>query len=178
LEKNVKNIVLLVAVTGLAAACQQPPPPPDPRIAALADREAIDQLVAGDYPRALDASDWEAYAATYTEDGELELLGQTLKGRAAIKSFLAAQPAGSRVIHVISNLSYKIDGDAATGGAYWQDIGNVNGAPGVVVAGHYDDSLRKANGAWKFTKRSIVIDFPPAGGLPTPAIPSGAGSKP
>ena len=170
-----KKIALLVAVAGLAAACQQPQPP-DPRIAALAERQAIDQLVAGDYPRALDAHDWDAYAATYTDDGELVLAGQSSKGRAAIKSFLAAQPP-DHVIHVISNLSYTINGDSATGGAYWQDIGNVNGAPGVVVAGHYDDSLRKVNGAWKFTKRSIVIDFPPAGGVPAPGEPSAA-SKP
>jgi ketosteroid isomerase-like protein len=172
-----KKIVLLVAVASLAAACQ-PQQAPDPRIAALAERQAIDQLVAGDYPRALDASDWDAYVATYTEDGELLLQGVSSKGRAAIKSFLAAQPAGSRVIHVISNLSYKIAGDTATGGAYWQDIGNVNGAPGVVVAGHYDDSLRKVNGAWKFTKRSIVIDFPPAGGVPAATLPSEGAGKP
>jgi len=154
-----KNIVLLVVVAGVAAACQQPQSPPDPRIAALVDRQAIDQLVAGDYPRALDARDWDAYAATYTEDGELVLAGQSSKGRTAIKTFLGGLPAEPRVIHVISNLSYAINGDTATGGAYWQDIGHVNGAPSVVVAGHYDDSLRKVNGAWKFTKRSIVIDF-------------------
>jgi ketosteroid isomerase-like protein len=171
-----KHLMISVAAAALAAGCQQQAS--DPRVAALADRQAIDQLVAGDYPRALDASDWDAYAATYTEDGELVLLGNSSKGRAAIKSFLSAQPAGERVIHVISNLSYKIDGDTATGGAYWQDIGKVSGAPGVVVAGHYDDSLRKVNGAWKFTKRSIVIDFPPAGGVPAAAAPSEGAAKP
>ena len=172
-----KHVMMSIAVAVVAAACQQQQPP-DPRVAALAERQAIDQLVAGDYPRALDASDWDAYVATYTEDGELVLLGNSSKGRAAIKSFLAAQPAGERVIHVISNLSYKITGDTATGGAYWQDVGNVNGAPGVVVAGHYDDSLRKVNGAWKFAKRSIVIDFPPAGGVPAAATPSDGSGKP
>jgi len=172
-----KHLMIAVAVAVLASACQQQQAP-DPRVSALAERQAIDQLVAGDYPRALDASDWDAYVATYTEDGELVLQGVTSKGRAAIKAFLAAQPAGSRVIHVISNLSYKINGDMATGGAYWQDIGNVNGAPGVVVAGHYDDSLRKVNGAWKFTKRSIVIDFPPAGGVPAATLPSEGAAKP
>jgi hypothetical protein len=35
-----KNIVLLVAVAALAAACQQPQPP-DPRIVTLVDRQAI-----------------------------------------------------------------------------------------------------------------------------------------
>ena len=48
-------VMVFVAVAVLAAACQQQQPP-DPRIAALAERQAIDQLVAGDYPRALDAS--------------------------------------------------------------------------------------------------------------------------
>jgi ketosteroid isomerase-like protein len=172
-----KHLVISLAVAVLASACQ-PQQPPDSRIAALAERQAIDQLVAGDYPRALDASDWDAYVATYTEDGELLLQGVTSKGRTAIKSFLAAQPAGPRINHVITNLSYKIDGDTATGGAYWQDIGNVNGAPGVIVAGHYDDSLRKVNGAWKFTKRSIVIDHPPAGGVPAATVPGESTGKP
>ena len=58
-----------------------------------------------------------------------------------------------------------------------QDIRVVNDGPGVVVAGHYDDS-RKLNGACKITKRSIVIDCPPAGGLPAVAQPSGAAGKP
>src|SRR6478752_4872843 len=172
-----KHLMISLVVAVLATACQQQQAP-DARMETIAARQAIDQLVAGDYPRALDASDWDAYAATYTEDGELVLLGASSKGRAAIKSFLAAQPAGAHVIHVISNLSYKINGDTATGGAYWQDIGNVNGAPGVVVAGHYDDSLRKVNGAWKFTKRSIVIDHPPAGGVPAATVPGESTGKP
>jgi uncharacterized protein (TIGR02246 family) len=152
-----RQVVVSLAIALLATACQQAQPP-DPRIAAVAERQAIDQLVAGDYPRALDAHDWNAYAATYTDDGELVLAGQSAKGHDGIVAFLGALPP-DHVIHVISNLSYKIDGDAATGGAYWQDIGHVNGSPGVVVAGHYDDTLRKVNGAWKFAKRSIVIDF-------------------
>jgi uncharacterized protein (TIGR02246 family) len=150
------NRTLGVLVAALAlAACQ---PAADPRVAAIADRMAIDQLVAGDYPRALDAHDWDAYAATYTDDGVMSLAGQEAKGRAGIKTFLAALPP-DHINHVISNLSYKISGDTATGGAYWQDIGLVDGKPGVVVAGHYEDTLRKVGGEWKFARRSIVIDF-------------------
>ena len=51
-------------------------------------------------------------------------------------------------------------------------------AAGVIVAGHYDDSLRKVNGAWKFTKRSIVIDHPPAGGVPAATVPGESTGKP
>ncbi len=153
-----KHAIGLAALALLVAACQ-PQQPADPRIGAIADRQAIDQLVAGDYPRALDARDWDAYAATYTQDGEIALGGQSATGRDGIKAFVAALPPDPRVIHVISNLSYEIQGDTATGGAYWQDVGLVDGKPGVVVAGHYDDALRKVNGQWLFAKRSIVIEF-------------------
>src|SRR3954465_9291345 len=66
------------------AACQQAPAP-DGRLAAVAQRAAIDQLVAGDYPRALDARDWDAYVALFTDDGELQLGAQPVKGRDGIK---------------------------------------------------------------------------------------------
>ena len=150
-----KTSIALLLVLAFAGGCA---PQPDSRLAAVMDRQAIDQLVEGDYPRALDAHDWDAYAATFTEDGELSLGQQTAHGRAEIKKLVGALP-NEKINHVISNLSYRIQGDTATGGAYWQDIGLVNGAPGIAVAGHYDDTLRKVNGEWKFTKRAIVIDF-------------------
>jgi ketosteroid isomerase-like protein len=150
-----KTRIGLLIVLLLTAGCAQQP---DPRLQALVDRQAIDQLVAGDYPRALDAQDWDAYVANFTADGELSLGAQTAKGRAQIKELLEGLPS-ERINHVISNSSYRIDGDTAIGGSYWQDITLVNGAPGVAVAGHYDDTLRKVDGEWKFTKRAIVIDF-------------------
>jgi uncharacterized protein (TIGR02246 family) len=156
------RIAALTAVAVLCSACQPPAPAADPRIAALADRQAIDQLIGGDYPRALDSHDFDAYAALFTDDGELSLQGQTAKGRQAVRDFVAALPPEPRVIHIISNLSYRIDGDTATGGAYWQDIGMAGAVPGVLVAGHYEDTLRKVNGAWRIAKRDIVIQFIPA----------------
>ncbi len=164
-----KSLRLLMAL-GLCSAGCQPAPAPDARIAAAAERLAIDQLVAGDYPRALDARDWDAYVATFTADGELSLGAQTVKGPAGIKGLLNGLPAEPRVIHVISNLSYAIDGDRATGGAYWQDIGVGDSPHGVLAAGHYVDALRKVNGAWKFTKREIVVQA--QDGPPPPAAPA------
>jgi uncharacterized protein (TIGR02246 family) len=152
---------LLLAVAAAAAAgCQ---PAVDPTVALLVDRQAIEQLIAGRYPNALDTRDFDTYAALYTEDGELTLQGNIVKGRAAIKEFVAALPAEPRVIHPITNMSYAIDGDTATGGAYWQDIGLVNGSPGVAIAGRYEDTLRRVNGQWQIAKRSIVIEFAPPG---------------
>jgi hypothetical protein len=151
-----KKAFMLAAIS-LLAACQQAPAP-DPRVAAVAERAAIDQLVAGDYPRALDSRNWDTYVALFTEDGELKLGEQSAKGRDGIKGLLNGLPAEPRVIHIITNLSYKISGDTATGGAYWQDIG-IGDKRGVLAAGHYLDSLRKVNGDWRFVKREIVIQL-------------------
>jgi ketosteroid isomerase-like protein len=168
-----KHVLTLTGIALLAAGCQQAPPPAaDPRIDALVDRQAIDQLVAGDYPHALDHQDWKTYASYYTEDGELLLGEQTAKGREGIIKFLSGLPPDSKVIHVISNSSYVIKGDTATGGAYWQDIGVADTRQGVVAAGHYEDTLRKVDGAWKFAKRAIVIEF-----VPTPAAAPADASK-
>jgi hypothetical protein len=164
----------LLAVALLASACAQQS---DPRLGALIDRQAIDQLVAGDYPRALDAHDWDTYVGYFTEDGELSLGTQSAKGPAEMKKLLEGL-GDERINHVISNLSYRVDGNAATGGAYWEDIGLVNGAPGVVVAGHYEDALRKVDGEWKFAKRTIAIDFMgPAQGAAPVAEPSNTESS-
>jgi uncharacterized protein (TIGR02246 family) len=162
-----KRVVPLAAMGLFAGGCQQMQPPAvDPRIDALVERQAIDQLVAGDYIHALDRRDWTTYASYYTEDGELSLDGQTAKGRSGIIAFLNMLPGDNRVIHVVTNLSYVIDRDSAVGGAYWQDIGMGGNTPAVLAAGHYEDTLRKVDGAWKFAKRDIVIDYAPT---PAPA---------
>jgi hypothetical protein len=153
-----KLIPPLALLSALGVASCSPQSAPDPRIGAIADRLAIDQLVAGDYPRALDAHDWDAYTALFTDDGELALGPQKAKGRDAMKELLRGLPAEPKVIHVISNLSYTISGDTATGGAYWQDTG-IGTKHGLLAAGHYNDTLRKVNGAWRFTKREIVVQL-------------------
>jgi uncharacterized protein (TIGR02246 family) len=152
----------ILTVIAATAGCQPAAPSPDPNLARVLDRQAIEQLLTGDYPHALDTRNFDAYAALFTEDGQLSLQGQTAKGRAAIRDFVAALPAEPRVIHPISNLNYTIDGDTAAGGAYWQDTGLVDGKPGVLVAGRYEDTLRKVDGVWRIATRNIVIEFAPA----------------
>lgn len=162
-----RRLATLTAIAITAAGCQPASQAPDPNLARLSDRQAIEQLLAGDYPHALDSRDFDGYAALFTEDGQLTLQGNTAKGRPAIRDFVAALPPEPRVMHPISNLSYAIDGDTAKGGAYWQDIGLVNGAPGVLIAGRYEDTLRKVDGVWRIATRSIVIEFAPTQAAPT-----------
>ena len=157
------------------------------RLGKVEDRQAIEQLLMGDYPRALDSSDWHAYAALFADDGELSAGGSAtpIKGPAAIEAFFSRprpapatppppspcpfKPGAHRTEHVVTNLTVQISGDMATDQAYWETISVRECRSVVAGAGHYEDVLKKVNGQWKFYKRAIVDDLPPRS--PPPAAP-------
>jgi hypothetical protein len=160
------------------------------RLRAVEDRQAIEQLLMGDYPRALDSTDWKAYAALFSKDGTLIMNGGKTKatGPAAIEKFFAtapfAQPPAAsatpspcplppgvhRFMHVVTNLSLHIDGDTATDQAYWETIGTTDCKSVVEGAGHYEDTLKREDGHWRFYSREIFDDIPPR----APAAPATA----
>jgi len=132
------------------------------------DRSQIEDLQAR-YMFALDFHDPDTYASTFTEDGVLDY-GPQVKGREAIKKVIAdmakrfadqakdesgLRPAVGR--HNISNVVIKIDGNKATGRAYWFHYSNNNPKrTGTLDSfGHYEDEMVKIDGKWYFTKRKI-----------------------
>jgi len=133
------------------------------------DRAEIEDLQAR-YMFALDFKDADTYASTFTEDGVLDY-GPQVKGRDAIRKMIAdmgkraadeaakdtsgQRPAVGR--HNISNMVVKIDGNKATGRAYWFHYGNNNPkrSAGLDSFGHYEDEMVKLSGKWFFTKRKI-----------------------
>ena len=134
------------------------------------DRAQIEDLQAR-YMFALDFRDHDAYAATFSPDGVLDYGAGAVSGRDAIRNLMAGmnkraedeaakdtsglRPAAGR--HNISNIVVKIDGDKASGRAYWFHMGNSN--PGRTAAldsfGHYEDEMVKVDGKWLFSKRKI-----------------------
>ena len=146
----------------------------------IEDRQAIEQLLMGDYPRALDSGDWAAYAALFTKDGTLIMNGGATKrtGPAAIQELFSnlrfpappasatlspcpAKPGAHRFMHVVTNLTLQIDGDTATDQAYWETIGTTDCKSVVEGAGHYEDVLKREDGKWRFFKREIFDELPP-----------------
>jgi len=133
------------------------------------DRAEIEDLQAR-YMFALDFKDADTYASTFTEDGVLDY-GPQVKGREAVRKMIAdmgkraadeaakdtsgLRPAVGR--HNISNIVIKIDGNKATGRAYWFHYGNNNPkrSAGLDSFGHYEDEMVKLNGKWFFSKRKI-----------------------
>ena len=142
------------------------------RIQRIEDRQAIEQLMVGDYPRALDSANWKVYASFFASDGELITGGNTIKGPAAIEAYFnrpraprAGAPANPEPRvgkHVVTNLVIQITGDRATAQGYWQTVMARASGTTIAGAGHYEDVLKKENGTWKFLKRAIINDTPPA----------------
>ena len=81
---------VLACLLGTAEAAA--PGSMEARLQAVEDRQAIEQLMMGDYCLALDRRLWKDYAATFTEDGELVQGKSVTKGRKAIET-LMSQPA-------------------------------------------------------------------------------------
>ena len=156
------------------------------------DRALIEDLQAR-YLFALDFRDPEAYAATFAEDGVLDYGAGKIRGRAAIAAMVAdmregdseqraadrsgLRPAAGR--HNISNIVVEIDGDRATGTAYWFHMGNDNPDRSAQLNsfGHYEDELVRIDGEWLFSLRKIYNEQvePWAAGLDNPVEHPGDG---
>lgn len=133
------------------------------------DRAEIEDLQAR-YLFALDWADADSYAETFTEDGVLNWARGVTTGREAIreemrelKAYLSPvygdDGSGKPVVlrHFITNITIKVDGDTATGRAFWFEVSN-NGAghtPHTAGFGHYEDELCRVDGRWLFSSRII-----------------------
>jgi hypothetical protein len=133
------------------------------------ERAQIEDLQAR-YLFAFDWNDATGYANTFAADGVLNFGWGEIKGREAIRAFIAegdagraqrraATPAGERPSvgrHIISNIVVQIDGNRASGRAYWTHMTSGPTGYGTVdFFGHYEDEMVKVNGEWLFASRHV-----------------------
>ena len=137
------------------------------------------------YVLAMDFVDNDAYAAVFTEDAVFDWAGGVIEGREAIRKFredgvynlsrnaeTAEWPATTR--HFITNQVIEVYGDTAKAVTYWFQANNNNADRQAEYGlfGHYEDELRKENGIWLFSKRTIYnegIKARARAGTPSPA---------
>ncbi len=136
------------------------------------DRAEILDLMAR-YLFALDWSDGEAYAACFTEDGELDWARETTKGRAALATMCNGFAAAMRGImgdvphrHFLAQTAITVDGDRAHARAAWFEMargadGLRNDGFGKSSFGHYEDTPMRVDGRWLFARRKIYNEFLP-----------------
>ncbi|MGA9882794.1 MAG: nuclear transport factor 2 family protein [Candidatus Acidiferrales bacterium] len=134
------------------------------------DRAQIEKLM-WNYVRALDTFNADAYAATYTPDGQFGTGKSAVKGRTALKKMIsdlkkrgdeAAAKGQTRqpMYHMLMN-GYVLfpDADHAHMEAYWQTVfGQVgkNVPVRVADAGREVDELVRVNGRWLIKLRDVT----------------------
>ncbi len=134
------------------------------------NRAQIEKLM-WQYVRALDTENPDAYAATYTPDGQFGTGAKAVKGRAALKEMIAglrqqaaqAEAKGQKrppMYHVLLNgyVSFP-DRDHAHMEAYWLTVFGQEGRNvpvRVAAAGHEVDELVRVNGQWLIQLRDVT----------------------
>ena len=136
------------------------------------DRAEIEDLMAR-YLFAMDYNDFEAYGATFTEDGELEFASGATRGRDNIEAmarqfkerigefYKAADGSPATLRHVLAHAVIRVEGDRAWSRSLWFEMANdgPEGALKMGTFGIYEDELVKQDGRWLFTKRRILNEF-------------------
>ena len=129
----------------------------------LVDRNEIRELTAR-YNRCFDDGDAEGFAATFTEDGVMEVVGGfSAEGREGLAKMCRRVPYG--VVHVTVDAIVSVDGDRAT-----QDVTILtlqrpkpDAAPEdrrtvLERSGRYHDELVRTAEGWRFARRSASLD--------------------
>jgi len=124
------------------------------------DQLAIRDLAAR-YNHAIDRGDGAAYADTFVDDGVLDAGALLLEGRRALEEFPPQFALSVRAPrHIATNLVIDGDGDRAELRAYVQLYALMGDPPRqeVAASGLYADTLVRADGAWRFVRRTYTAD--------------------
>jgi hypothetical protein len=135
------------------------------------DRVQIEKLM-WQYARALDTENADAYAATYTPDGQFGTGATAVKGREALKKMIndfakraaenEAKTGQKRqpLYHMTANSYLEfVDKDHARLEAYYFQAfadGGPNRPPRVAAAGREVDELVRTNGQWLIKSRDVA----------------------
>ena len=147
------------------------------------DRAAIENL-SNRYMVAVDAGDMDTVMSTWADDGVLEWVGGTERGKEAIRKAMSGFserlhgniPAGAtsrpRTRHMILNHVIDGKGNTAKTIAYWFAITNNTPQKDVqlVYFGHYEDELVKRRGRWYFKVRKVFNESMPNRALFYPGL--------
>ncbi len=125
----------------------------------LADRTRIIELTAR-YNRAYDEGDAEGFAALFTDDAVMEVVGGfRVEGHEGLTKMCAGMPWG--IMHVTVDPVIEIDGDTAVQRVTLLVLQRADGAgrrSKLSSTGRYTDDLVRTASGWRFARRSVVLD--------------------
>jgi ketosteroid isomerase-like protein len=169
-KRSIKLLVgVVLLVTGVWYSAQASggdagprPWPQTSRVAA--DKVAIMEL-ANRFENTFDDADLEGHLATVSDDIVFtsDVFG-SYRGkdayRAWVQPFLEGAAASGGTRHVMSNFEIRVRGNRARATSYLTIYSRSTLQVGGLV--EFNDELAKVNGRWIFTRRSQVVDLPPA----------------
>jgi len=166
-----KNITMLLALALLGTVTTQFASAADTDyVREIRDRAEIEKLM-WDYVRALDSFNSDAYAATFTEDGQFIAGENNVNGHEALKKMIdnyrkdreertAKGEAVPPMNHVMTNEYLEfIDKDHARLHSYWMTVFGAAGPetpPRVAASGRGVDELVRVNGKWLIRMRNVT----------------------
>jgi SnoaL-like domain len=174
---------ILLVMAAVLAGCAPPMaevPAPDPAAMRLADREAIEDVLAR-VNRAFELSDADRFADAFAQDAVFELEGKApvfgyqkmrYEGRDQIRQIITDRLERARAADP-KTLSYDpvtlrrynrnsdsrieiVDATHARHGSTWMVVMKTNVDIHTSAIGRYEDELEKRDGAWLITKRRRI----------------------
>ena len=119
----------------------------------MTDEEEIRSTIA-EYAHLVDDGRFDEWAELYVEDGELDIAGHVLRGRAALIEFLSGSYTDGSNTHVFSVPSVRVDGDDAVAVADFLLVSN--DGKRVSVGRVYDEWVRNPD-RWRIRTRRIAL---------------------
>ena len=137
------------------------------QIQSLQDENEVRALLI-EYGRRLDAHDLVGYSQLFAAQGEWIGGFGRAAGPAAVLALMqksmgttAADPKNITGFHVLTNPIVHVEGDHATALSKWMFfIPTEDKRPAPRFGGHYDDTLVREGGHWKFQRRIVFADIP------------------
>ncbi len=110
------------------------------------------------YANAMDSGKADEWLDTWTDDGVWEGGLGTYEGKSVLVKLLddlGVRIKGKR--HVMCNFVIEGEGDKATQQCYLL-VFERERSPELIATGVYVDALRKVDGVWKFSRRTVKLD--------------------
>lgn len=124
----------------------------------LTDRVEICELTAA-YNRTFDRGDGDAWAATFTNDGELVVGGQVSYTGQQLVDFCVERRG--RFHHITANPEIIVDGDTAFQRCNLVLLSVAEDCVELAAAGRYVDELRRTADGWRFHRRAVTMTRAP-----------------
>jgi uncharacterized protein (TIGR02246 family) len=111
-----------------------------------------------------DHGDLDEYVLLFTQDASWEFPGGPRRGRSDILAGARGRREegltgpGSSSRHVITTLAVQVhDESTATADSYWMFWRDTATTPVLFNMGHYHDTIRHDDGAWRLARREITL---------------------